>query len=249
MSGYNLSSLNFGIEVTPNNRSIDFKTSGGGPEKQATLRVGLYSVSSLKTEVQRAMAAADPANTYTVTINRTVSAGTQNRITLATSGAFLSLLFATGTRTGSNAGSLLGYGAMDKTGATSYVSTNSVGTILLPSYPPQDFQPLGTIYDSKSSINDSTSGKIETVSFTSFRNFEFRFRWIEYGSSEFAGFQSFAQWILRGGPVEFVSDRADVSTLAVGVPINVRRPFELNRMVPNFYDYFETPVMTFREQS
>lgn len=248
MSAYNLSSLNYGIEVTPNNSSIDFKISGGGSQLNASLRVGLYSLSSLKTEIQRAMRAADPTNTYTVTINRSVSGGTQNRLTIATSGAFLSILFVTGTRSGSSAGTLLGYSA-DQTGSTSYVATASCGSILLPSYPPQDFQPLGSIYDSKRSVNDSTSGRVETVSFTSFRNFTFRFKWIEEDSAEYSGFQNLILWMLRGGPVEFVSDITNDTTLAVGIPLNLRTPVELNRMVPGFYDYFETPTFTFREQS
>ena len=246
MSTYNLSSLNYGIEVTPNNSSVDFKTSAMGIQLNATLRVGLYSLTSLAREVARAMRAVDPSNTYTVTVNRAVSAGTQNRITITTSGAFLSILFSTGTRAGSSSGPLLGFSS-DQTGATSYTGSSSAGFILLPSYPPQDFQPLGSIYDAKRSVNDSTSGFIETVSFTSFRNFTFRFKWIEENSAEYTRFQNLVIWMLRGGPVEFVSDIADPATLAVGIPLNLRTPVELNRMVPGFYDYFETPVFTFRE--
>lgn len=248
MSTYNLSSLNYGVEVTANNSSIDFKISGGGSQLNATLRVGLYSLSSLKTEVQRAMTAADATNTYTVTINRTTSGGTQNRITIATSGAYLSILFSTGTRAASSAATLLGFSG-DKTGNTTYTGTATAGTILLPTYPPQEHQPLGSIYDARRVVNDSTSGRIETVSFTTFRNFTFRFKWILEDSDEYTGFQNIVQWMLRGGPVEFVSDITDDTTLAVGIPINLRTPVELNRMVPGFYDYFETPTFTFREQS
>lgn len=247
MGLYNQCLINFGVQVTPNNRSIDFRTVSMGPEKQATLRVGLYSLTSLANEIRRAMSVADPSFTYTVTFNRAVSAGTQNRITISTSGGYLDLLLLTGTRSASSFAPLVGYSSTDKTGATSYTGQSSCGTILIPSYPPQDYQPIGSIHDSRRSSNDSTSGKIETVSFSYFRNFQFKIKWIEEGSTEYFNFQNFNIWMLRGGLIEFSESVNDANTYTVGAPINVRPPIELNRMVPGFYDYFETPVYTFRE--
>jgi len=249
MGEYVKCAITYGVEVTANNRSIDFKISGGGSELQATLRVGLYSPNSLKTEIARAMTLADPSNTYTVTIDRDISGGTQNRMTIATSGAFLSLLFATGTRAGSTSAALMGFTATDKTGATTYTGSSSVGTVLVPTYPPQDYQPLGTIHDARRAVNDSTGGRIETVSFQTFRNFQFRIKWIEEDSSEFDSFQALHIWLLRGGPIEFLGKVTEPSVVSIGVPLNLRTPVELNRMTPSFYDYFETPVYTFREQS
>lgn len=247
MGEYIQCSINFGIEITPLNRSIDFRIVSMGVEKQATLQVGLYNLTTLKTEIQRAMTAADPTNTYTVTIDRSVSGGTQNRLTIATSGAYLDLLFATGTRAASSSASLLGYTATDKTGATSYVGASTVGTLLVPTYPPQEIQPLGTIHDALRVENESTSGVIETVSFTTFRNFEFRLRWIEEGSSEFTTLQAYHIWLLRGGPIEFIEKITNTSNVSSGIPINLRTPLELSRMMPSMFDYFETPTYTFRE--
>lgn len=240
--------INYGIEVTTFNNSLDFKASMGGPEKQATLRVGLYSVKSLAKEVARAMKAADAVNTYTVTVDRSVSGNTQNRIEIETNGAYLDLLFLTGTRTASNCATLLGYTVTDKTGATSYTTSTSCGSIIIPEYPPYEYQPLGSIHDARRSVNDSTSGVIETISFETFRNFEFQIKYIEEGSSDYAAFQAFHVWLLRGGPIEFIGGINDLNTLSVGVPINLRTPLELNRMTPGFYDFFETPKYVFREQ-
>jgi hypothetical protein len=249
MGKYIQSSLNYGIEVTANNRSIDFKTTAMGPERQATLKVGLYSIASFGNELKRAMTLADPNYVYTFSVDRTISGGTSNRVIIGANSPIFSLLFGTGTRNASSAASLMGYSATDKTGALSYQSQGAMGSIFLPTYPPQDFQPLGSIYDSKRSVNDSTSGRIETVSFTAFRNFEMRFKWILEGSSEYTSFNQFHIWLLRGGPVEFIPDITDPSGLSVGVPINLRTPLELSRMMPSLYDYFETPVYTFREQT
>lgn len=240
--------INYGLEVTASNRSLDFKSSGGGPEKQATLRVGLYSLIALAQEVARAMTDADGgANLYTVTVDRTIGGGQQNRVTIETDGAYLDLLFATGTRTASTCATLLGFNVTDRTGATSYTGNNTAGKIIVPTYPPYDIQQPGTIHDARRSLNETTSGFVETVSFSTFRNFEFKIRYIEEDSSEFQQFQDFHIWLLRGGPIEFAQKISDPDDYAAGIPINLRTPIELNRMVPSHYDYFETPKYTFRE--
>lgn len=240
--------INYKLEVTTANRSLDFKSSFGGPEKQATLRVGLYSLTALAQEVARAMTDADGgANTYSVTVNRTIGGGTQNRLTISTSGAFLSILFATGTRTASTCAGMLGFNVTDRTGATSYDGNNTAGVIIIPTYPPYDLQQPGTIHDAKRSLNETTSGFVETVSFSTFRNFQFKIRYIEEDSAEFSAFQDFHIWLLRGGPIEFTPLITAPTVYASGIPINLRTPIELNRMVPSHYDYFETPSYTFRE--
>jgi len=239
-------SINYGIEVTPLNSSIDFLIVSLGVEKRASLRVGLYNLTTLKTEIQRAMTVADPTNVYTVTINRGVSAGTQNRLSIATDGAYLDLLFSSGTRAASSISSLIGFTASDFTGGTSYQGTITVGNLIIPTYPPQDLQPLGTIHDSKRAENETTSGLIETVSFSYFRNFEFKIKWIEQYSAEFNAFQGLHIWLLRGGPVEFIEKITETGVVSSGIPINLRTPIELMRMA-SMFDYFESPNYTFRE--
>jgi hypothetical protein len=240
--------INYGLEVTTANRSLDFKSSMGGPEKQATLRVGLYSLTALAQEVARAMSDADGgANIYTVSVDRTIGGGAQNRVTIETDGAYLDLLFATGTRTASTCATLLGFNVTDRTGATSYNGNNTAGEIIVPTYPPYDLQQPGTIHDARRSLNETTSGFVETVSFSTFRNFQFKIRYMAEDSAEFAAFQDFHIWLLRGGPIEFAHEITDPTDYAAGIPINLRTPIELNRMLPGHYDYFETPVYTFRE--
>ena len=127
-----LSSFLYGFEVTPNNSSIDFQVVSLGPTLQATLTLGFYSLTGLLAEVSRALQAVDNTNTYTATADRTIAGGTQNRVTIASSGAFFRLLFASGPRTASTSAPLLGYTTTDKTGATSYTGQTSAGTYLIP---------------------------------------------------------------------------------------------------------------------
>ena len=92
-----LSSFLYGYTVTTSNQNLDFLTSLGGTQLTAVLRPGSYGLTELLAEVVRAMQAADLYNTYTATADHTISGGTQNRVTIATAGTYLSLLFSSGT--------------------------------------------------------------------------------------------------------------------------------------------------------
>lgn len=88
-----VSLIRYGLSVTAFNSSMDFKNSSGGSQISATLKTGFYSLTGLMDEVVRSMNAADPLNNYGYTIDRSVNSGTENRVTITTSGVFLSLLF------------------------------------------------------------------------------------------------------------------------------------------------------------
>lgn len=152
----------YGLEVTEFNSSIDFKITGGGVEKQATLQLGFYSLTGLMVEIKRAMQAADSTNTYGVTANRTVNGGLENRITISTSGVFLSLLFSTGSRAASSVASLIGFSG-DQTGSTNYTSTSSAGTRLIPEFAGYNY--LGPEFDRKVQgvVSITASGQKEAL--------------------------------------------------------------------------------------
>jgi hypothetical protein len=124
----------YGFQVTPQNSSIDFRAVSLGPILQGTLNIGYYSLGSLLTELKRAMEAVDVSNIYTVTADRTISGGTQNRVTISTSGGYLDLLFNSGPRASSSVAPLIGFAATDRTGATSYAGSLSAGTVLVPNF-------------------------------------------------------------------------------------------------------------------
>lgn len=100
--------------VTASNNKINFKESGGGPELTATLTVGEYTELTLAAEIKAQLEAVG-AESYTV--SRSSSTGKWS----IAGGAFLSLLFSTGTDAATSCRSLIGYGSSDYTGASSYV--------------------------------------------------------------------------------------------------------------------------------
>ena len=155
----------YGLEVTENNASIDFVAVGAGPELQATVALGFYSLTGLMTAIANAMNTADPNNTYTVTADRTVNGGLENRVTIATDGAFLELLFFTGTRAASNISPLIGFPGTDETGSTSYTGTSSAGTVLIPELIGYSYLPPENTKRQFGSLNISSSGIKEAIVF------------------------------------------------------------------------------------
>jgi hypothetical protein len=101
--------------ITSSNNRINFKESGGGPELTATLTAATYTAATLAAEIKTQMEAVNGADT--ITVSRSAATG---KWTIATSGAFLSILFSTGTNAATSARSVLGFGSSDFTGATTY---------------------------------------------------------------------------------------------------------------------------------
>lgn len=109
------SSGNFVIDST--NDKIDFKESGGGSTLVATLTHGTYTPAALATLIGTQMGAASGATgTYTVTYSSSTG-----KWTIATSLAFLSILWHTGSDNATEVGAAIGFDVTaDSTGATTY---------------------------------------------------------------------------------------------------------------------------------
>lgn len=206
------SSFLYGLQVTTANRSIDFKISGGGSVLQATVALGYYSLSGLMDAIVAALSAADPSNTYTVTANRTLSSGTQNRVTIATSGAYLSLLFLTGPRTASTIAPLIGFTTTDKTGALTYTGSSSAGTILLPTWYAYNYIPTDRYKKVYGALNVSASGLKEAVVFQLQKFFQVEFMH-EPEAKVASDYSPFIDWIIQQRPLEFTPSIASPNTV------------------------------------
>ena len=105
--------------ITAANQKINFKESGGGLQLTATIPAGTYaSPALLAAAVSAAMGAAGDA-TYTASYSSLTGLWT-----IASDGAFLSILWLTGTDTASSIGVTLGYDVTaDDTGALTYTGT------------------------------------------------------------------------------------------------------------------------------
>lgn len=104
----------FIIDTT--NNKINFKKVSGGVELTATIASGTStSPGALATAIKTALEAADGVNTYTVTYSATTGLWT-----ILSSGAFLSILFSTGTNASTSCRTVIGFGSLDYTGAVTY---------------------------------------------------------------------------------------------------------------------------------
>lgn len=241
----------YGFEVTQFNSSIDFKAASLGPTLMATLTFGFYSLTSLMTEIKRAMQAADPANIYTVTADRTFSAGLQNRVTISTSGSFLSLLFLTGPRTASTTAPLIGFAVADRTGSTSYTGTSSAGTVLVSELNGYNYLSPDFNHKIYGSVNISTSGVKEAVVFQiqKFLQVEFKYepeaKWI-------VQWTPFMDWIIQQRLFEFTPEIKSPTvfyevTLESSSADNKGLAFKPAEMLPNFPFNYQTGLLTFRQ--
>jgi hypothetical protein len=105
--------------ITSSNNRLDYKDASGGSELSATITVGEYTADDLCEAIEVAMQAVSAlGHVYTVSYS-------DGYFTIATSGAYLKLLWNTGTNTASTIASAIGFSsASDNSGATTYTSPN-----------------------------------------------------------------------------------------------------------------------------
>jgi hypothetical protein len=114
------SSGNF-IITTGSNDKMNFKETGGGPERTGTIAAGTYTATTLAAAIKTALEGATGATgVYTVTYSTLTG-----KWTIATSLAFLSLLTNTGTNVATSVWSSIGFSvAADQTGALTYTGAS-----------------------------------------------------------------------------------------------------------------------------
>jgi len=239
----------YGFEITSLNRNLDFKASAMGPELTAVLNLGFYSATSLLLEIKRAMEDADPSNTYTGSIDRTLAGGTQNRISIETNGAYLDLLFATGTNVNTSVFSLIGFNGQDYTGATEYTGAQTTGISLIPDY-------LGYNYlDDKSqrkvfgSVNVAASGLKEAITFNiqKFIDVEYRFE----PSARLSEWANFFNWAIQQKPFDFTPEILSPDTV---YEVTLEKTsydgkgmgYRMAEMLPNFPNFYQTGPLNLR---
>lgn len=240
----------YGFEVTENNSSIDFKIAPGGDELRATLTLGFYSLAALLTEIERALTAIDVTNTYTASADRSVSGGTENRVTIATSGSFLSLLFGTGSRSASTVATLIGFPQTDQTGATSYTGTSSAGTALLPEFVGYNYS--DPTFDQKvfGAVNVSTSGKKEAIVWQIQQFVEVQFKY-EPEAKVMTEWSDLFNWAIQQRLFEFTKDITDPNnsfevTLEATSADGKGLGFKMKEMLPKFPFMYDTGNLKMR---
>lgn len=242
----------YGYQVDEFNSSIDFQAVNAGPILTATLAFGSYTAGELCLAVAAAMKAVDPTRTYSVTIDRTVNSGTENRITILTSGTFLSLLWQTGPRNFTSACTLLGFNQVDNTGNTTYTGQNTTGTVLIPdwyaySYLGPDF--MRTIFGAKS----ITAGGIkEAIVWQVQRFFQAEFKHQPYAKvvSEWTDFMT---WAIQQKPFDFTPE---ITSPTVFYPCTLEQTqadgngmgYTMQEELPEMPFYYRTGILKFRQK-
>ena len=181
----------YGHDVTAFNKYINFQAVSLGPILTAVLAEGNYTATEFMAAIKSAMEIADPAHTYTLTLNRTVSGGQSNRMTITTSGSFLSLLFGTGVNAASSPAFLMGFTATDRTGFTTYTGVNQSGIILIPAFPTWNYLGPDEMVDQDGVKNVTANGIKETLVFAEMPFLQGEWRYI----TDIDGSQQKTQWV------------------------------------------------------
>lgn len=247
-----LSSFYYGTTVTLQNRSIDFNE--GGPELQATIKVGSYSLTDYAAAVQLAMREAGTQD-YVVTVNRTT-----RQLTITAPIAF-TLLANTGSRVGTGAWTMMGYAATDVTG-TSLQGGSGAGSVYRPQYLLKNYTSAEDYKTKESaSVVVSASGKVQTLQFGDGNRIKMNITVITdkvnlkqpvfySNASGVSDARAFIDFLITKGTCEFMPDFATPNnyvrvllesskTDRNGVAIELQ-----NMGVPDFY---ETGDLTFRK--
>lgn len=120
---YDLVDSRIVVDIT--NKKIDFRENSS-TQLTATLTEGVYTQAALATHIGSVMTAATTiAATYTVSFD-TIT----RKFTVATSGTYLDLLWATGTNFDRNASEILGFDLSNSTGAITYTGVYANSSIL-----------------------------------------------------------------------------------------------------------------------
>ena len=146
----------YGHQIDETNFSLDFDE--GGPELQASVLIGDYSLEEYAVAIANAMNVIG-GQVYTVTVDRSTRI-----LTISAPGNF-SLLPVTGSRIGTTTFGLAGF-TSDKTGSNSYGGDSSSGSEYRPQTVFRKYTPFEDNENAiSSSVQEATSGIIETLSF------------------------------------------------------------------------------------
>ncbi len=240
----------YGFTIDNTNQNLPFKASGGGPQINATIPASNYTLATLATAIAAAMNAIDTANTYTCTVDRTAGSNLQNRITIATNGAFLSLLFSTGTLAASSIRDVINFGHSDLTGATTYTNSTTSGTSFSTAWYGKNYQIPQSNLRTIGSVNISADGTKETIwwSVQQFLSIEFQY---EAQAVVLATWAPFITWMSKGLPFDFTPEIKHPTTFySVTLEKSSGDPkglgFMMKEMIPDFPLLYTTGSMEMR---
>lgn len=250
MALHNQSLLLYGYTVDVSNQYIDFKAASGGATLTATLTNGSYSLTDLLSVIETAMNAADRANIYTATADRTIAGGLENRVSISTNGTYLNILFGTGPNASASIASTIGFHTTDYTGATTYTGYQTTGTAIVPLYKGYNWVAPTRNRKLFGAVNVSAAGVKEAVVFQLQQFFRVEFRF-ETEARVDSLWQGFFDWAAQQIDLEFTPDITAPSTFYnCTLESTPEAPnglgWEMKEMLPQFPGLYQTGRLEFR---
>lgn len=241
----------YGFEVTEENSSFDFRVVAAETPRQATLRLGYYSLTGLLEEIVRAQKAVAPTFNFFATANRTINGGTENRVTLSTSSAFYQILFASGPRASTDCHALIGFNDLDYSGNTSYLGSFTSGTALQPEWWASQYLSPNNMQKVFGSVNISASGVKEAIVWQVQEFWQCQFKFI--AEADVPDWTDFLRWAIQQRPLEFTPEITAPSVVLEGTLEQTGADgkglgFQLNEMLPQFPYRYDTGLMKFRKR-
>ena len=245
----------YGYDVTDFNKYINFQNANAGPVLTATLNVGNYTATQFMAEVKRAMEFIDGTNTYTVTLDRTVNAGTSNRMYVSTNGSFLSILFGSGINAATSPSQLMGFLAADYTGMLTYGGTNQSGTILIPEFAVWNYLGPDEMVEQDGVKNVTSTGIKETLVFAQQQFFQGEWRYITNysGRTQLTEWQRFLKYATQQLKLEYSPSIQEDASLYYEATLESTpadgngMKYKLEQMVSaGLFRFYQTGLMKFR---
>lgn len=248
------SSFLYGFDITTSNKFLDFQE--GATEYNAELSLGSYTLDGLLTEVATRMNALT-SNNYVVSVDY------QTRTITIAGDATFSLLVTTGSNTGSDVFSLLGF-TSDKTGASTYDGDTTTGSEYLPQYKLQSYVPFEYIErSSDAKVNESASGVVEVVEYSRVNFMECDIKYITditqptnspitNNANGISDYLDFIKYSVQKKPLVFIPDILNkgtyVNCILESTPESQKGvEFKLKKVNNISYKYYKSGLLTFRK--
>lgn len=239
----------YGFEITDENSTVDFKLTGNNL-RQATLRLGFYSLSSLLDEMIFQMGLLETAALFSYSVDRSIFGGTQNRVTISCTQSF-ELLFSSGPRAASSVCSTIGFLAIDKTGATSYVGQSSAGTSLISEQIGYNYISPDYNQEVMGSASISASGLKESIVFQTQEFAEVEFKHIP--KANILQWKDFFRWAILQKRFEFTPEVNSPNdtfecTLDGAGRGQMGLGFKFSEMLPTLPNFYSTGKLILRKK-
>ncbi len=240
----------YGFTVDSTNQNLPFLNVNAGAQFNAVIPASYYSLSGLAAAIALAMNTADTANIYTCTVDRTQSANLQNRITIATSGSFLSILFSTGTTAATSIRDVINFPHTDKTGATTYTNALTSGTAIQTAWYGANYIPPQAYQRNNGDVSVSADGTKEGISWAINQFIQVEYKY-EAQATVLATWDPFIQWMIKQRPFDYTPE---IKTPTTFYSVTLEKSpadgkglaFMMKEMLPDYPFVFTTGALEFR---